>query len=257
MVRSFCLVPRPPWNWPLDPQSWFSAGDWLSHEPPRQLSVWRSQCVWVTAGGLLRCFWDQFFFFRCFFWIEPYFCWKKSQFALVCWFLGWIFLQFLPLTSRCPSMKRFVPGSSGLSSWDMVAWIAGVGGLKRGKTSSQLIEGIFRSLSSSDFYFNYRFFFEMSFFGERFVVFQDWVLKSQTSFLWRVEVDVEIYKTPGMRKYPLPGRSFSGVVSWGWCSMLIAFAYPVPTFDEAWVRCLGVTNPQLVRMQDAQSMCLM
>ena len=46
----------------------------------------------------------------------------------------------------------------------MVAWIAGVGGLKCGKTSSQLIEGISRSLSSSDFYFNYRFFFEMSFF---------------------------------------------------------------------------------------------
>ena len=60
---------------------------------------------------------------------------------------------------KMPSMKRFVPGSSGLSSWDMVAWIAGVGGLKRGKTSSQLIEGIFRSLTSSDVYFNYRFFF--------------------------------------------------------------------------------------------------
>ena len=143
MVRSFCLVPRPPWNWPLDPQNWFSTGDWLSHEPPRQLSVWRSQCVWVMAGGLLRCFWDHFFP-RWFYWILNHiFAVKKASLVWCIDFSDEFSWQFLPLTSRCPSIERFVPGSSGLSSWDMVAWIAGVGGLKRGKTSSQLIEGIF------------------------------------------------------------------------------------------------------------------
>ena len=67
---------------------------------------------------------------------------------------------------KMTSIRRSVPGSSGLSSWDMVAWIAGVGGLKCGKTSSQLIERNFRSLSSLDFYFNYCFFLRCYFWGK-------------------------------------------------------------------------------------------
>lgn len=152
-------------------------------------------CLFDAAsafGWWQEDFWDAFeitFFPVVLLDFEPHFCWKKNQFALVCWFRGWIFLQFLLLTSRFPSMNRFVPGSSGLSSWDMVAWIAGVGGLKCRKTSSQLIEGIFWTLSSSDFYFNYcQFCWDVIFWGKVCsVVFQDWVLKSQTSFdAWKL-----------------------------------------------------------------------
>lgn len=66
----------------------------------------------------------------------------------------------------------------------MVAWIAGVGGLKCGTNFKSADWRIFRRLNTvaGIFISTLANFVEMSFFlGKVFVVFQDWVLKSQTS----------------------------------------------------------------------------